>query len=326
MPSKNAISRNTILFVVFPQVKLLDIAGPLQVFSDANEQLNDVYKVVVASAGGGLVASDTVLPIATVGLEELKDLALDTLIISGGSGALAASRDAEFVECIEKLAQRCRRVGSVCTGAYVLAAAGLTDGRRVVTHWNDCAQLQSDFPEILVELDPIYVNDGGVWSSAGVTAGIDMSLAMLAEDCGKSASLAVARSLVTYMVRPGGQSQFSAILSNQSKDNAGRFDVLHNWIENNLFRQITIEAMAEIAKMSPRNFSRVYKQHTGQSPSKAVEAIRVDAARRLLEDSKLPVKTIAAKTGFGDEERMRRAMHRNVQVSPSAYRERFGSS
>lgn len=215
---------------------------------------------------------------------------------------------------------------SVRAPAPKLSAPRRVPGTVATPRSAECAQLQSDFPETLVELDPIYVNDGGVWSSAGVTAGIDMSLAMLAEDCGKSASLAVARSLVTYMVRPGGQSQFSAILSNQSKDNAGRFDVLHYWIENNLFRQITIEAMAEIAKMSPRNFSRVYKQHTGQSPSKAVEAIRVDAARRLLEDSKLPVKTIAAKTGFGDEERMRRAMHRNVQVSPSAYRERFGSS
>ncbi|MCV0425474.1 MAG: DJ-1/PfpI family protein [Roseibium sp.] len=323
MPSKNAKAAKTVLFVVFPHVKLLDIAGPLQVFSDANEQLANSYEVIVTSVSGGPIESDTVLPIATLALEECRNLTIDTLIISGGRGAFEASRDVEFVHRIKELARRSRRIGSVCTGAYVLAATGLMDGRRVVTHWNDCARLQTDFPHTCVELDPIYVNDGDVWSSAGVTAGIDMSLAMLAEDCGKPISLAVARSLVTYMVRPGGQSQFSAVLSNQTKDTLGRFDDLHTWIENNLSQRMTIETLASVVNMSPRNFSRVYKQKMGQSPSKAVEAIRVEAARRLLEDSKLPVKAVASKTGFGDEERMRRAMHRNMHVSPREYRDRF---
>ncbi|UTS82867.1 GlxA family transcriptional regulator [Phaeobacter piscinae] len=326
MPSKNAKTPKTVLFVVFPQVKLLDIAGPLQVFSDANDEIENCYEVVVASSGGGDTPTDTVLPVATRALEDCRALVIDTLIISGGEGAYAASQNPDLLDCIRYLAARSRRVGSVCTGAYVLSATGLLEGRRVVTHWNDCAQLQSDFPHICVEMDPIYINDGCFWSSAGVTAGIDMALAMVAEDCGKHVSLALARSLVAYMVRPGGQSQFSAVLTNQSKDTMGQFDELHTWIENNLASRISVEKLATIAKMSARNFSRVYKRKTGQSPAKAVETMRVDAARRLLEGSGLPVKTIALKTGFGDEERMRRALHRSLHVSPNEYRERFNSS
>lgn len=323
MPSNYAKSSKTILFVVFPQVKLLDIAGPLQVFTDACHRGGAQYNVSVASLGGGMLETDTVLSINTSQLEKWRNIKIDTMIIGGGSGADAAAKNAQLVALVTELAMNAKRVGSVCTGAFVLAATGLLDNRRAVTHWESCAKLQDEYPKVSVEADPIFITDRGVWSSAGVTAGIDMALAMVAEDFGKQSALSTARYLVTYVVRPGGQSQFSTALENQTKDSLGRFEKLHHWIADNLAADLSVDALAAFVGMSPRNFTRRYIAEIGLSPAKSIESIRVEAARVILESSQMPIKSVAQKSGFGDEERLRRAMQRHLHTAPSEYRERF---
>ncbi|KIC20180.1 GlxA family transcriptional regulator [Leisingera sp. ANG-Vp] len=323
MPSKKDKQPKTILFVVFPGVMLLDIAGALQVFTEANDAAEGSYELIVAAPGGGLISSDTVLPVLARPLEDCAGRCIDTLIVAGGEGAIPASKDPDFTSAIRHLSGLSRRTGSVCTGAFILAAAGLADGHRMVTHWKDCAALQEQYPQVSVEQDPVFIASGPVWSSAGVTAGIDMALAMVSEDCGRQVSLAVARTLVAYMVRPGGQSQFSAVLKTQTNGASGKFDQLHNWISDNLAAEIRVETLASFMNMSPRNFARVYTREIGQSPAKTVEVMRVDAVCRMLEETSLPVKSVAVQTGFGDEERMRRALHRHRHVSPSEYRQRF---
>ncbi|MEO0371186.1 MAG: helix-turn-helix domain-containing protein, partial [Pseudomonadota bacterium] len=199
----------------------------------------------------------------------------------------------------------------------------LLNGRRAVTHWDDCAMLADRFPKVRVEMDPIYVKDGPIWTSAGITAGIDMALAIAAEDLGRASAFAMARSMVTQMVRSGGQSQFSPVLSRQWRDRAGHFDALHAWITDNLAHDLSVDALAERSAMSQRNFARVYSKSMGVTPAKAVEAMRTEAAQGLLEDTDLSVKAISARCGFNDEERMRRAFLRQLGVSPSEYRQNF---
>ncbi len=323
MPSKYDKQSKTIAFLVFGDVKLLDVAGALQVFADANLVREDSYKTVVISMNGGQTNTDTVLSIPTECAADWLNRRVDTLIIAGGPGSRNASQDVRVIAQVQALAARCKRVGSICTGAFVLAAAGFLDGRRAVTHWESCVQLAQKYPLVRVETDPIYIRDENIWTSAGVTAGIDMALAMVTDDFGRPTALALARLLVTYMVRPGGQSQFSATLNRQFEDSSGRFDPLHCWIENNLHSDLRVERLAEQVNMSPRNFARVYTTHTNQSPAKAVEGMRAEAARQLLEDTDLPVTAIAERCGFGDDERLRRALHRTLNVSPSDYRQRF---
>ena len=215
-------------------------------------------------------------------------------------------------------------LAGLMAGSLVLAAAGLLDGRRAVTHWDECQQLADEFPSVQVEMDPIYIKDGSVWTSAGITAGIDMALAMVAEDLGRRAALKMARSMVTHMVRSGGQSQFSPVLDRQLTDEAGRFEELHQWIGQNLQTDLCVERLAEKMHMSPRNFARLYSKQMGRTPAKAVTSIRVEAARDLLESTELSIKQIAHRCGFGDEERMRRAFLRLLNVPPSDYRQNFG--
>jgi len=205
----------------------------------------------------------------------------------------------------------------------MLAAAGLLAGKRAVTHWELCEQLAEEYPLIRVESDPIFIKEGAIWTSAGVTAGIDLALAMLAEDLGRPAALDVARSLVSYMVRPGGQSQFSGALNRQLADVGGRFDALHHWIAQNLDRDLRVEILADHLNMTSRTFARSYVEHTGQTPAKAVETMRVEAARDLLESSDLSIAAVARHCGFGDDERMRCAFRRALHVSPQDYRQRF---
>lgn len=316
----------TVLFLVFPDVKLLDLAGPMQVFADTKYFSDQNYKLIVASQHGESVSSDTLLPVATTALSAVHDQDIDTLIIAGGHGAFAAAQDAELLAEVRRLAAISRRVGSVCTGAFVLAAAGLLVGRRAVTHWENCDQFRETFADITIEADAIYVKDDNIWTSAGVTAGIDMSLAMVAEDVGRKSALALAHSLVCYMVRPGGQSQFSTSLQMQSQTSSGRFDDLNAWMAENLTANLSVESLADRAAMSTRNFARLYKTHTGVSPAKAVEAIRVDAACRLLEETELPLGLVAKRSGFIDDERLRRAMMRSFKVAPGEYRQRFSAA
>lgn len=316
-------SANTVVFVTFPQVKLLDLTGPMQVFADTQLFATHGYDIKVVSGAGGMIQTDAILPVMTDPISSLTDIPIDTLVIAGGSGAFAACEDAAFLDSIRALAARSRRVASVCTGAFILAHAGLLNGRRAVTHWDSCDLLQSDFKDITVQPDAIYVQDGAFWTSAGVTSGIDMALAMVAQDRGRKAALALARSLVCYLVRPGGQSQFSAPLRQQTATQSNRFDDLNAWITENLTADLSVETLAARTAMSPRNFARLYKAHTGTPPAKAVEAMRVEAACRLLETTDLPLTTLAAQAGFHDVEHLRRALMRHRNVAPGTYRQRF---
>ena len=249
---------------------------------------------------------------------------IDTLIVAGGAGVHAASQDKRLISWLAGRASAARRVASVCTGALVLGAAGLLDGKRVVTHWAECEHLARCYPKARVELDPIFLQDGKVWTSAGVTAGIDMSLAMVEKDLGHAAAMAVARDLVVFLKRPGGQSQFSAALALQQSDS--HLDDLHGWIAGHLAEDLSVPALAARARMGERTFLRRYSAAMGRTPARAVESMRVEAARQLLATTRLPIKRIAAQCGFGSEETMRRSILHKVGVTPSEYRSRFSSA
>lgn len=310
--------------LAFPDVQLLDVAGPIQVFAAANERASQAaapYAIWVVAPEGAQVRATSGLAFAT---EPLPDPAepLDTLIVAGGQGVLRAAEDASLVDWLRARASTARRTASVCTGAFLLAAAGLLDRRRAVTHWEYCDLLRRRHPAVTVEPDPIFVQDGSVWSSAGVTAGIDLSLALVEEDLGRAVALAVARHLVVFLKRPGGQAQFSAALSLQSSDD--RFAELHGWLVEHLAEDLSLSRLAARAGMSERTFLRRYGEATGLTPARAIERLRVEAARQLLADTDLPAKRIAARCGFGSEETMRRSFARLQGVSPQDYRQRFG--
>jgi transcriptional regulator GlxA family with amidase domain len=212
----------------------------------------------------------------------------------------------------------------VCVGAFILAELGVLNGREATTHWGAAGKLQCEYPSVIVKPDSIFVKSGQIWTSAGVSAGIDMALAMVAEDIGHAAALTLARKLVLFLKRGGGQSQFSVELRTQMKDVRGRFDALHTWIRQNLAQDLSVPVLASVANMSERNFARVYRRETGESPAQAIEQMRVEAARRLLESTPDAVQSIAWQTGFFDDERMRRAFLKTHGVSPQDYRSRFG--
>ena len=329
MPSKTAkpaqpVPRSVVL-VLFRRTKLLDVAGPVQVFNDA--RLPDgapAYRITLASDEGSPILTDTGIALATERLDALDANAIDTLLISGGSAVFSALRSPLLRTWLAAHAGAPRRLGSVCLGAFVLADLDLLDGLEATTHWEACDRLARDYPAVTVLADAIYVAAGRVWTSAGVTAGIDMALAMVERDLGHAAALALARDLVLFLKRPGGQSQFSVELRRQTSDARGRFDMLHQWMRANLDQDMSVPALAEAAAMSLRNFARVYRRETGLSPARAVEQFRAEAARRLLESTPLSMQQIARCTGFGDDERLRRAFVKAYGVSPHGYRGRFG--
>jgi transcriptional regulator GlxA family with amidase domain len=313
--------------LTFPAVNLLDVTGPVQVFASANDFAAQSgggrpYKVRVVAPGGDGVTATAGLRLAADPLTPV-DEALDTLLVAGGEGAEAAAGDRALVEWVQARAARAQRIASVCTGALLLAAAGVLDGRRAVTHWMYCTRMARRYPAVRVEPDPIFVRDGSVWTSAGVTAGIDLALALVEEDLGRSVALAVARYLVVFLKRPGGQAQFSAALALQAAED--QFGALHAWINGHLADDLSLSVLADQAGMSERSFSRHYAEATGQTPARAIERLRVEAARRLLAESRQPVKRIARSCGFGSEETMRRSFLRLLTVTPQDYRLRFGS-
>jgi transcriptional regulator GlxA family with amidase domain len=329
MSSFPATASRDVVIVVYPGVTLLDATGPAQVFAEAAHVVpaaNPPYRVVLASRSGGPVATDTGIALGTISLADAASRPIDTLLVAGGMGVFAAAADTRLVAWIRRQAPRARRAGSTCMGAFLTAAAGLLRGRRAVTHWRWCETLQERHPEATIERDPIFVRDGPVWSSAGVSAGIDLALAMVEEDHGHDAALSVARRLVVYLKRPGGQAQFSVLLAAQSADRDGVFDPLHAWMSDNLAADLRVDRLAERVGMSPRNFARRYAARMGATPAHAVEMLGVEAARRLLEDAGIPVKTVAARCGFGDYERLRRSFLRTIGVAPTAYRDRFGTA
>jgi transcriptional regulator GlxA family with amidase domain len=309
----------------FPDCQLLDVTGPLQVFASANDQARSrgeasPYEPVVIAATGRLATSSgLVLEAAPLSTETLP---VDTLVIAGGWGVYQACEDGVLIDWIARRAGMARRVASVCSGAFLLATTGLLDDRRAVTHWGRCADFAARFPRVRLDPDPIFIEDGKFWTSAGVTAGIDLALALVEADLGRDMALAVARQLVVFLKRPGGQSQFSTALTLQ--DQGGRFDALHGWIIENLDRPLALGDLASQAGMSERNFSRRYRQATGRTPARALEDLRVETARRLLEQHQ-PVARVATRCGFASEETLRRAFLRRVGVSPQAYRERFAA-
>jgi transcriptional regulator GlxA family with amidase domain len=326
-PRTSSAAPRVIEIVAFARVQLLDVSGPLQVFSTANDIVAESggappYALrVVAQAGGNVIAS------AGLGLaaDRLPPLgaALDTLVIAGGDGVQAAVADPALVDWIRRRAESARRVASVCTGAFLLAATGLLDGRRAATHWSLCVELARKFPAVKVEPDPIFVCDGPIWTSAGVTAGIDLALALVEKDLGRTLALAVARYLVVFLKRPGGQAQFSTALSLQAAED--KFGALHDWINAHLADEISLAVLARQAGMSQRSFSRRYTQATGLTPGRAIERIRVEAARQMLLQSRLPIKRICRRCGFGSEETMRRSFLRLIGATPQDYRSRFSA-
>ncbi len=229
-----------------------------------------------------------------------------------------------MVSWIAEHGPRARRLCSICNGTYLLAEAGLLNGKRATTHWLHCDALQARYLAVTVEPDPIFVRDGSIWSSAGITAGIDLALALVQEDCGRELAMHVGRTHVVFLKRPGGQSQFSALLEAQAAD-ADTFGDLHDWVTQHIADpDLTVERLAERVGMSLRNFARVYTAKVGRTPAKTIELFRLEAARRLLEDTDERIDAIAHCTGFGDEERIRAAFQRHFAVSPRVYRERFG--
>jgi transcriptional regulator GlxA family with amidase domain len=313
--------------VAFPGVQLLDVAGPLQVFESAN--------AIVARCGGPVpystsVVAKSVVVVASAGLGLLTrklprtDRTIDTLIVPGGAGVDAACADARLVRWLASRARHARRVASVCSGAFLLGAAGLLDGKRVTTHWEECERLARRFPTARVESDPIFIRDGTTWTSAGVTAGIDQALAMVEEDIGHRAAMAVARDLVVFLKRPGGQAQYSVALALQSEDRS--FDRLNAWIAGHLSEDLAVPHLASRAAMSERSFLRRYTASMGITPARAVAKMRVEAARAQLASTRTPVKRIAERCGFGSEEAFRKRFLREVGVPPSDYRARFSAT
>ncbi len=328
MPTSPRFPPNMARFVevlAFPKVQLLDVTGPLQVFASANDLAAEAggsppYVLRVVAQGGRSVTASAGLGLSADPLPPI-DSPLDTLLVAGGQGVEAAAADPLLLDWVRQRARKARRVASVCTGAFLLAASGVLDGRRAASHWSVCTELARRFPAVLVEPDPIFVRDGPVWTSAGVTAGIDLALALVEEDLGRTAALAVARYLVVFLKRPGGQAQFSTALSLQAAED--KFGALHNWIEEHLAGDISLPVLAAQAGMSERSFSRHYLEATGLTPGRAVERLRVEAARRLLSETSLPIKRISQRCGFGSEETMRRSFMRLLAVTPQVYRARF---
>jgi transcriptional regulator GlxA family with amidase domain len=315
----------SVWIVAFPEAQILDVTGPLEVFALASRvdpARRPRYDVsVIAPVAGPVATSAGVALVAQRGLAEATG-AVDTLIIAGGLGTRAATRDRRLVSWIRRTARRARRVASVCTGAFLLGEAGLLDGRRVTTHWYACDALQRRFPAARVERDPIFVRDGNVITSAGITAGIDLALDLVEEDMGRELALTVARWLVMYLRRPGGQSQFSVQLAGQIAERDGVRDV-QTWIGDHLGADLSVAALARRADMSPRNFARVFRREVGRTPAGYVEAQRVETARRLLETTGRSVAEVADACGFGRVETMHRAFRRRLRVPPAQYRRHF---
>ena len=318
------------MFVSGPKVEILDLVGPLQVFARASDMYTranpgapSIYSVEVVSISSSrsLIANCGVRITADRTFREVRGK-IDTLLVAGGDAIEQNEINAEAVRWLKRISTRIRRVGSVCTGAMLLARAGLLDGRRATTHWNWCQTLIKRAPRARVERDPIFVRDENVYTSAGVTAGMDLALALVEEDHGSRLALQVARNLVLYLRRPGGQSQFSAALSLQLTDRKPLLE-LEAWVLDNLQKPLTVPLLAQRLAMSPRNFARVFTKEMKTTPAKFVERLRVEAARRRLEESHNGMETIADECGFGNVNSMRNVFQRTIKIAPGQYRRHF---
>lgn len=304
--------KRTLVFIVFPSFQLLDVAGPIAAFEMANQFSSSTYHPILVSRMGGLVKSSAGTSLLTSRFADVDEV--DTLMVVGGEGVIEAMDCPEMLTFIRQTAQSTRRVASVCSGAYLLAEAGLLKGKKATTHWRRSADFICRFPDVSLDEDRIYVNDGNIWTSAGISAGIDLSLALIAEDLGEKVARQVAHQLVVYYRRPGGQSQYSELLEMGN----GRFSELLDYIRSHLDKPLMVNDLAEQAGMSPRNFFRAFMAEVGTTPARAVERLRVEAASVTLESGSYSVQTVARQCGFSDPERMRRAFIRLKGISPSA--------
>ena len=317
-------SSSTVIIAVPPNAQSLDISGPLDAFLEANRQSDGTvrYDVRLMSIDGSPRIEVGGMRITADGLIADPDFAIDTLLVAGTPDYQLAFELPRFQTWLMRRAPDVRRCASVCSGAFFLGAAGLLDGRQVTTHWQHATELAERFPEAEVIPDSIYVQDGALYTSAGVTAGIDLALKLIEDDHGRELALKVARRLVVFLRRPGGQSQFSAHLAAQIAAES-RIESIQHWILENVAADLSLAALASQAGMSVRNLSRVFRSETGGSPADFVERARVDAARRLLEDSDMPLQRVATRCGFSNADIMRRAFVRRIAIGPSDYRKRF---
>lgn len=327
-----AVAHTCVAIVAYPGVGLLDIAGAQNVFWAASNAMaaggDAGYRCVVVSLEGGLIRTAEGLSINTLAISAVEAVqesgyAIDTLIVPGTPDIMQAlAENILMIEWLATHAQRTRRVASVCSGTFFMAAAGLLDGKRVVTHWRMSGMFESRYPQLDIDTEAVYRRQGRVWTSGGVSSGVDLALAMVEADCGRDIAATVAREMVMCIRRPGGQAQLSELLATQGKG-CGEFDKLHLWLASNVGRNdLSVELLARQVHMSTRNFSRVYKRSTGLTPAKTIELFRVGAARRMLEDSARNIDQVADACGFGDEERMRVTFHRHLGLSPREYRSR----
>lgn len=315
----------------YPDAQIVDVTGPLEVFSRAARWLRDekktkglAYSVEIMAACAGPVRMSSGLELVA-GRSYRNADRIDTLLVSGGIGYAQACKDAALLAWLRRQQPRVQRMASVCTGAMILAEAGLLRGRRATTHWAYCDALRGADAEIEVDSDAIYVQHGNLYTSAGVTAGMDLALALVEEDWGQETALAVARALVMYMKRPGGQSQFSSLIAAQQRP-PNPFRELLLWIHAHLHEDLSVERLAVNLTMSPRNFARAFVREVGETPAKYVERARLDSARRELSESRRSIDQVAACCGFGTAETLRRTFIRRLQVTPNDYRRRFQSA
>lgn len=328
--ARRRIARKRVVLVGYNGLQSLDLCGPLEVFTKAKDKAPEVgaapfrYEIVVASPGGGAIVTNSGLQIANVArLSDLPD-EIDTIMVVGGSvaGLEGTDEGARIVEWLRERATAARRVTSVCTGAFLLGAAGLLEQKRATTHWAACATLQGMCPSTTVVADAIYVSDGNVYTSAGITAGIDLALALVEQDLGPAVALAVARDMVLPLRRPGGQSQYSASLAAQAQA-SDRFRELLSWIAENPTGNLGVPELADRAAMSERSFARLFKAQTGMTPSTYVELVRLDRAKMLLETTKWPLARVADRAGLGTAATLIRTFNRRLGVTPEEYRSRF---
>lgn len=315
----DGMAQRTVLFVLFDAVQSLDVTGPLEVFMGAETHTPGTYRIRTASLDGAPVRTSS-------GLTLVPDQPLDgpldahTLVVPGGQGT--RDPDPALIDWLREHGPRAERLVSVCTGAILLAAAGLLDGRRATTHWAYCDKLARDHPAVEVDADPIFVRDGHIATSAGVTSGIDLALALVEEDLGREMALGIARHLVVFLRRPGNQAQFSAQLAAQTAQREPLREV-QRWITEHPDADLTVETLAARASLSPRHFARAFQTETGMTPGRYVDRVRLEHARRLLEDTSDGIEEISRASGYGTPEAMRRAFVKALGAAPAEYRRRF---
>jgi transcriptional regulator GlxA family with amidase domain len=325
---RSAAAPRQVVILLYPGVQSLDVTGPLEVFAGAQQLIELTsrpepgYEIRTVSADGApLRCSSGLTLVPDLRLSDAPS-ELDTLIVAGGPGHSEAAADDTILRWISRTASQSRRTASVCTGAFLLARCGLLDGRSATTHWASADELARLYPDVRVDAEPIFLRDGPIWTSAGVTSGMDLALALVEEDLDRDAALTIARHLVLFLRRPGNQSQFSATLAAQLPEREPLREVQRGVIED-IAAAHTVEAMAAAAHMSPRHFARAFRAETGLTPARYVERVRLEAARRRLEETAEPVAAVAASCGFGTAETMRRSFLRALAVGPAEYRRRF---